>query len=109
MIRIIAGTFGWTGSGRLEVLNAKSGSRALPPEVESRLVAAGVAAYVREDVSAMQAFPDSHAVLPPGVPAFTESMSKAQLASAMDDVGLRRKESMTKQQMLKKLAEFYRT
>lgn len=58
------------------------------PRLRAGLVAAGVAAYVREDVSAKQAFPDSHAELPPGVPAFTESMSKAQLASAMDDAGL---------------------
>lgn len=91
------------------MLNAKSGSRALPPEVESRLVAAGVAAYVREDVSAKQAFPDSHAELPPGVPAFTESMSKAQLGVRNGRCRTAPQESMTKQQMLKKLAEFYRT
>ena len=108
MIRIIAGTFGWIGTGRMEAINAKSGPRTLPPDVEARLVAEGIAEYVHDDVSKEKTMskPNAQEELLPGVPTF-ETMTKAQLASAMDDAGLRRTGTMAKKEMVEKLNAFY--
>ena len=115
MIRIISGTFGWTAGGPLEAITAESGPRSFPAEIEARLVAEGVAEYAFPAQGAAVAAPVQPAAaaedpddLPPGVPAYTDEMTKAQLASIMDDAGIYRTESMTKQAMLDKLNQYYR-
>lgn len=125
MIRITSGTFGWTTGGPLEAITAESGPRSFPAEIEARLVAEGVAEYVfPADGAAEYVLPAQGSAvaapvqptaaaedpddLPPGVPAYTEEMTKAQLAAIMDDAGIYRTESMTKQAMLDKLNQYYR-
>ena len=121
MIRIISGTFGWTTGGPLEAITAESGPRSFPAEIEARLVAEGVAEYVfPADGAAEYVLPAQGAAIaapvqpaaaaedPDDVPAYTEEMTKAQLASIMDDAGIYRTESMTKQAMLDKLNQYYR-
>lgn len=125
MIRIVSGTFGWTAGGPLEAITAESGPRSFPAEIEARLVSEGVAEYVfPADGAAEYVLPAQGAAiaahvqpaaaaedpddLPPGVPAYTEEMTKAQLAAIMDDAGIYRTESMTKQAMLDKLNQYYR-
>lgn len=123
MIRIVSGTFGWTAGGPLEAITAESGPRSFPAEIEARLVSEGVAEYVLPAVAEYVLPAQGAAVeapvqpaaaaedpddLPPGVPAYTEEMTKAQLASIMDDAGIYRTESMTKQAMLDKLNQYYR-
>lgn len=123
MIRITSGTFGWTAGGPLEAITAESGPRSFPAEIEARLVSEGVAEYVLPAVAeyvlpaqgAAVAAPVQPAAaaedpddLPPGVPDYTEEMTKAQLAAIMDDAGIYRTESMTKQAMLDKLNQYYR-
>lgn len=125
MIRITSGTFGWTAGGPLEAITAESGPRSFPAEIEARLVAEGIAKYVlpAEGVAKYVLPAEGVAVeapvqpaaaaedpddLPPGVPDYTEEMTKAQLAAIMDDAGIYRTESMTKQAMLDKLNQYYR-
>lgn len=113
MITIIKGVFGWTGSGPVQPLSAKSGPVSLPADVERRLVAEGVAAYVADapaqaapGQSAPAPLPDDDD-LPPGAPRYSEDMTKSQLAAVMDAAGIPHSDSMTKSDMLAALNRYY--
>lgn len=126
MIKMIAGAFGWTGDGPLETITAQSGPRSFPPEVEARLVRMGVAEYASgaeqkaETPNQTPVKPDQDAPIAyqkpphaaqfdlPGMPAYSEDMTKAQLAAVMDEAGIFHTDSMTKAAMLQKLDEYYR-
>lgn len=116
MIKMIAGAFGWTGDGPLETITAQSGPRSFPTEVEARLVRMGVAEYAsgaeRPAPQPMQAAaepaPQAAQFDLPGMPAYSEDMTKAQLAAVMDEAGIFHTDSMTKSAMLQKLDEYYR-
>ena len=105
MIKMIAGAFGWTGDGPLETITAQSGPRSFPPEVEARLVRMGVAEYAS---GAERPAPQAAQFDIPGMPTYSEDMTKAQLAAVMDEAGIFHTDSMTKSAMLQKLDEYYR-
>lgn len=116
MIKIICGAFGLRlPNGVIKRKTAQDGPFELAPEVEARLVARGVAVYADDaDAEIADAAPQGgfnaelESDLPPGVPPYSDDMTKAELTELLEDAEIPYERNATKAGLIAALDAYYR-